>query len=104
MLELHEAYWGSHAALSWYDTEAESAWLATDLGGVFEQGDSSASDLVSAEGVNYKRRETAEQDRNFCTLAFRRKNLLAASRKEISGPSATPRVGVAQTIVGKVHS
>ena len=103
LLELHEAYWGSPAALSWDDTEAESAWLATDLGGVFEQGDSSASDLVSAEGVNYKRRETAEQDRNFCTLAFRRKNLLAASRKEISGPSATPRVGVAQTLVGKIY-
>lgn len=83
LLELHEAYWGSPAALSCDDTKAESAWLATNLGGIFEQGDSSASDLVSAEGVNYKRRETAEQDRNFCTLAFRRKNLLAASRDDL---------------------
>ena len=83
MLQLHEAYWGSPAALSWDDTDAESTWLATDLGGKFEQGDSSASDLVSAEGVNYKRRETAEQDRNFCTLALRRKNLMAASRDDL---------------------
>ena len=84
LLGLIEAFWGSKAAYTEDDVNAETEWRARFHGGKLSQDDLAADAYVALEAVRFRAAEMTSYGQ-FKTETDRVKNLLAGATKALSG-------------------